>query len=53
MKRAPKLAEVNTSEGVWTVLKKSNLLNFLFLLMPKDENTLPEIRDKMALVRAH
>ena len=38
MKRAPKLAEVNTSEGVWAVLKKSNLLNFLFLLMPKDEN---------------
>ena len=38
MKRTPELAEVNTSEGVWTVLKKTNLLNFLSLLKPKDEN---------------
>ena len=38
MERTPKLAEVNTSEGVWTVLKKINLLHFLSLLKLKDEN---------------
>jgi len=38
VKRTPKLAEVNTSEGFLTVLEISNLLNFLYLLKPKDEN---------------
>ena len=38
MERTPKLAKVNTSEGVWTILKKSNLFHFLSLLKPKDEN---------------